>query len=455
MANGKQRTDNKQSNRRRISVILLKTITAICLGATLCAAQTINISGTVKDTAGVGISGATVKLEVADISTTTQGDGSFTLTNNPTQIQQSITGRGLTESPVRIHSGNISFTLSENTNVVISIHSVTGRLIYNNKRTYGSGTHAIEAPQQSTGISICKVNIGNESYSFKSSPFGTFSTEHIAALGGNSSALAKQAKTMAVIADVISVVKKGQIDFRNSIKTSDTTGMVIKMIPNAGDVTDADGNVYQSVRIGPQVWTVENLRTTKYNDGTDIPHVTESGVSGGRTGWVSLSTPAYCWYGNSIDAAYRRKWGALYNWHAVNTGKLAPAGWRVPTDAEWTALQNYLITNGYSWDGTTTHNKIAKSMATQTDWAGSTTVGCTGNDSSKNNTSGFSALPGGYRSRRGAFYDESLYGFWWSATEGGAFIAYYRYLHYSKESLLRSSYDKRLGFSVRLLRDSD
>ena len=109
-------------------MISFKTITSICLGATLCSAQAINISGTVVDTGGVGISGVTVKLEAADISTTTGDDGTFSLTNNSAQIQQDINGQGITKTPVRIQNGRITFALSENTNVVIS--SCSGSLIF-------------------------------------------------------------------------------------------------------------------------------------------------------------------------------------------------------------------------------------------------------------------------------------------------------------------------------------
>jgi uncharacterized protein (TIGR02145 family) len=430
-------------------VISLKAVTAICLGVTLCTAQTINISGTVKDTAGVGISGATVKLEVADISTTSGTDGSFTLTNSSTQIQPNFIRSAAAANPMQIHNRKISFTLSENVNVVISIHDVGGRRIYNSNKTYGPGTHAIVAPLQATGILIYKLNIGNDTYSFKSSPFGTFATERNAA-PDNSSALAKQAKTTAVIADVISVVKEGQINYRDSIKTSDTTGIVVKMIPNAGNVTDADGNVYQSVRIGSQVWTVEDLRTTKYSDGTAIPGPTFT-----TSQWSDLTTPAYCWYEDSTGAAYRQKWGALYNWYAVNTGKLAPEGWRVPTDADWTTLENYLIANGYNWDGTTTENKIGKSMAARTDWPSFTKAraGTIGNDLGKNNASGFSALPGGYRTNDGNFYTIRDYGYWWSATEYDASGAWDRNLRCLIERLLRYDTNKSCGFSVRLLRD--
>jgi uncharacterized protein (TIGR02145 family) len=154
---------------------------------------------------------------------------------------------------------------------------------------------------------------------------------------------------------------------------------------------------------------VENLKTTKYNDGTSIPFVSDTTV------WSNLTTPGYCWYND--DFSNKELFGALYNWYAVNTGKLAPAGWHVPTVADWTTLQDYLIANGYNWDGTTTSNKIAKAMAAQTDWSTSTKTGSIGNDLSKNNTSGFSALPGGHRYYNGYFgFSQLDFGNWWSAT---------------------------------------
>jgi uncharacterized protein (TIGR02145 family) len=214
-----------------------------------------------------------------------------------------------------------------------------------------------------------------------------------------------------------------------------------------GSVTDIDGNVYQTVKIGNQVWTVENLRTTKYNDGTPIPLVTD------KTAWKNLHTPGYCYYNNTSNADSIRKYGALYNWYAVDTKKLAPKGWHVPTYAEWTILENYLIANGYNWDGTTAVNKIAKSMAAKTDWRTAADAGDIGNDLTKNNRSGFSALPGGFRGDNGYFRVIGLYGYWWSATEIGASDAYFRYLGFGDAHLYRDGIRKSCGFSVRLLRD--
>ncbi len=215
-------------------------------------------------------------------------------------------------------------------------------------------------------------------------------------------------------------------------------------------VIDADGNVYTTVKIGNQLWTVENLRTTKYNDGSAVPHITDNAA------WEDLNTPGYCYYNNTTNADSIKKFGALYNWFAIDTKKLAPKGWHVPTDAEWTILEKYLVLNGYNWDGTTDTsalNKIGKSLAAKTDWITSTNVVAIGNDLSTNNSSGFSALPGGSRYLLGDFYDRGGSGNWWSATEYAASRAYYRHLYYGNDYLFRYYYSKEYGLSVRLVKD--
>ncbi len=99
--------------------------------------------------------------------------------------------------------------------------------------------------------------------------------------------------------------------------------------------TDKNNNNYTVVKIGNQTWMAENLKTTRFNDGTPIPLVSDN------TTWSTLSTPGYCWYNND-SVNFKDFGGALYNWYAVNTAKLAPPGWHVPTDAEWTTLTNYV-----------------------------------------------------------------------------------------------------------------
>jgi uncharacterized protein (TIGR02145 family) len=211
-------------------------------------------------------------------------------------------------------------------------------------------------------------------------------------------------------------------------------------------VTDIDGNFYPVVTIGNQVWTTVNLRTTRYNDGTPIPLVTDS------LEWSNLSTPGYCWYDNSTDTTEQEKWGALYNWYVVNTGKLAPAGWHVPTDAEWTVLKNYLIANKYNWDDSISGNKIGKSLAAKTDWYSSSQEGTVGNDLSSNNSTDFSALPGGKRVNDGNFYEKSFHGLWWSATDSMLY-AMYSLLAYNYQTLGGGAGDQEWGLSVRLVRE--
>jgi uncharacterized protein (TIGR02145 family) len=218
-----------------------------------------------------------------------------------------------------------------------------------------------------------------------------------------------------------------------------------------GSVTDIDGNVYKTIQIGNQEWMAENLRTTKYNDGTAIPHVADS------ASWIALAAPGYCYHNNTTDADSIRKFGALYNWYVVETNKLAPAGWHVPTDAEWTTLENFLIDSGYNWDGTKTGNKIAKALAAETDWHTDPGSGAIGNDLTKNNKSGFSALPGACRNyglvSGSSFPSLGYNGYWWSATQFDAWNAYTRQLCSGLGDLRRYSFDNCGGLSVRLVKD--
>ncbi|MCK9333645.1 MAG: fibrobacter succinogenes major paralogous domain-containing protein, partial [Candidatus Cloacimonetes bacterium] len=206
-----------------------------------------------------------------------------------------------------------------------------------------------------------------------------------------------------------------------------------------------DGVTYNTVQIGSQCWLKENLRTTKYNDNSSIPEVTDAST------WTSTTSGAYCCYDNNPSNC--DTYGALYNWYAVNTGKLCPSGWHVPSDAEWDTLTNYLSANSQYWCGSNS-SYIAKSLASTTLWNTHTGTCTVGNDLSANNSTGFSALPGGYRnSSDGSFYYLSYYGYWWSSTENGASYAWFRSLNYNNANASRSSFNKRFGLSVRCLRD--
>jgi uncharacterized protein (TIGR02145 family) len=211
-------------------------------------------------------------------------------------------------------------------------------------------------------------------------------------------------------------------------------------------VKDIDGNVYKTVIIGDQEWFAENLKTTKYNNGTPIPNVTSN------SDWSNLTSGAYAWYENN-EATYKNAYGALYNWYAVNTGNLCPTGWHVPTDAEWSQLISHIDPSAdpTEWSESEIAGSKLKSTRTAPDahprWESSNTVAT--------DEYGFSALPGGSRyDVSGRFYDVGGYGFWWSSTEDGASYAWFRYMHFGNEYVARSNYSKKLGLSVRCIRDN-
>lgn len=210
-------------------------------------------------------------------------------------------------------------------------------------------------------------------------------------------------------------------------------------------VADVDGNVYNTITVGSQVWLAENLKTTKFNDGTSIPLVTANDT------WDSLTTPAYCWFDN--DPWYKEKYGALYNWYTVGTAMLCPAGWHVATDDDWTKLEYYLIKNGFNYDGTKIYNKVAKSLASTTDWRFTNGFGYIGVDPENNNSVGFSAWPSGNLTSDGIFsgFGESCY--WWSPQEYTQYNIMYRRLRYNSEKIEAFTSNKQFGYSVRCIKD--
>lgn len=210
---------------------------------------------------------------------------------------------------------------------------------------------------------------------------------------------------------------------------------------------DSEGNNYTTVTIGTQTWMAENLKTTRYNDGTSIPLTTD------MTTWSIETSPGYCWYNND-SITYKKIYGALYNYYTVKTGKLAPTGWHVPTDTEWTIMESFLIANGYNYDGTITGSKVAKSMASTNDWQVYSVIGTIGYDLTKNNNSGFSACSAGNRWRDGSFNYKGIGGFWWSLTERSNTSALMRSLIFASSVLLGGEDDNQFGLSVRCIKDT-
>ena len=208
-------------------------------------------------------------------------------------------------------------------------------------------------------------------------------------------------------------------------------------------ITDYDGNVYQTVQIGNQVWMSENLKTTHYANGTAIPLVEDS-LEWDNMGYTDK---AYCYYDNS--SSNKDTYGALYNWAAAMNGAssssanpsgvqgVCPDGWHLPSDTEWTELTDYLggldVAGGKMKETGTVH------------WV-SPNTGAT-------NSSGFTALPGGYRHMIGNFSIIGWQAFFWSSTEGNSGNAWYRILSWGYSGVYSDYFYKETGFSVRCLRD--
>jgi uncharacterized protein (TIGR02145 family) len=213
--------------------------------------------------------------------------------------------------------------------------------------------------------------------------------------------------------------------------TNGKTTAVFNPSVTYGTIIDQDGNTYKTVTIGTQIWMAENLRTTKYNDSTIIPNVISNNE------WDTLTRGAYCNYNNTSSIDSIATFGRLYNWHAVNTGKLAPKGWHVPTNADWTTLTDFLgaeIVAG---------GKLKENGPKLWVWP----------NSAATNKTGFTALPGGSRGQNGKFYDVGYYGTWWCADETGTNLAWGRDVGYATGYIAIDYVNKTLGFSVRCVRD--
>jgi uncharacterized protein (TIGR02145 family) len=181
---------------------------------------------------------------------------------------------------------------------------------------------------------------------------------------------------------------------------------------------------------------VENLKTTKYNDGTGIPLITDN------TEWKNTATPAYCWYDNNISN--RDTYGALYNWYAVNSGKLCPVGWLVASESDWADLISFL-------DGESVAGGKLKTMGTI---EGGDGLWYNPNVEATNETD-FSALPGGMRGGSGIFFDFGYGGVWWTSSEYSSERAHYFYINNFNGTIGQGvdGGNKLAGFSVRCIKD--
>jgi uncharacterized protein (TIGR02145 family) len=207
-------------------------------------------------------------------------------------------------------------------------------------------------------------------------------------------------------------------------------GCFHSLISLSQSVRDADGNFYSVVTIGDQQWLGENLKTTRFNDGKEIPMVTDGAK------WKAMKSPAFCWFNN--DVHNKDVYGALYNWYAVETKKLCPKGWHVPAAWEWDEMIAYL-------GGELIAGEKLKEKGFE-HWKSSL--------STSTNEYGFTALPGGMRFETGTFpvFGDS-YGVWWTTTGFSTYYAWNRGMYFANGNIYKGHDNMKNGYSVRCIKD--
>lgn len=215
-----------------------------------------------------------------------------------------------------------------------------------------------------------------------------------------------------------------------------------------GTVTDIDGNIYNTIKLGTQTWMVENLKTIHYQNGDPIPNITDN------NDWLSARSGAWCTYHNVQNVDSLAIFGRLYNLYAVTgTRSIAPTGWHVPSNDEWTILIEYLKDNGYGFYGS--RDQITKSMASTFGWISQREdmVALVGSNQMSNNKSGFTGFPHGYRLYSGGFIEKGLLCCWWSTTMDGTSAAWIMGFNGSGNVETRFSLDRSCGLSIRCIKN--
>lgn len=223
---------------------------------------------------------------------------------------------------------------------------------------------------------------------------------------------------------------------------------------NFGELTDIEGNVYKTIKIGNQEWMAENLKSTRYINGTTIEYIEDNSK------WQNSEVGAYCWFNNDIG---NNKFGAIYNWYVINSN-ICPKGWRIPNKNDWRKLNDFLNKKGFSYDGKKDEwgHKTGKALADKNGWRNSEKFGYVGFEPEENNKSKFSGKPFGFRFGNGKFSDtpESAC-FWWSnesnngmGKDGDGEYSVARSLAYHDSSLNGGgSYSKNYGCYLRLVKE--
>jgi uncharacterized protein (TIGR02145 family) len=261
--------------------------------------------------------------------------------------------------------------------------------------------------------------------------------------------------------DTIYLMSQGQVLVKYNVSKVDSIIFYKPAAYSGNTVIDIDGNIYNTVKIGNQTWIAENLKTTRYADGTPITNIS------GNALWDLLgdNEKAYCWYNDSIK--YKNSHGAYYTWAAAMNGAastsnivqgVCPTGWHIPTPADQVGLGSQLGQNGYIYDGSTTgnvFNKVAKAIAIDNDWTSSTVEGSVGNTDypTMRNKAGYNAYPSGYRNPSGDFTLFKNSAVWPISLETSPSSVYSTKLNYNSADIESSNSTKSSGLTVRCIKD--
>ena len=329
----------------------------------------------------------------------------------------------------------MKFTLPMTGETIISMYDVAGRKIIQKQDLLERGQHTYRI--EGVGQGLYTVIVSSGRYKLSGTLLCPQSRKNVTRIEYEDASFIKEEENgiKGTTAEIEMQYNAGDRLKLTAVSGSKST--VITDVPTSSKTidfsfvscTDKDGNNYPVVKIATQLWMAENLKTTRYSDGTEIPLVTDN------TEWIKLTTPGYCWYKND-DATYKSTYGAMYNWHAVNSGKICPAGWHVSTDAEWTILKHYL--GGES---------VAGGKLKETGFLHWTTP-----NTGATNETGFTALPGGFRGDGGTFNGLKNIGYWWSPTSGGTSNAWSNSMYWSGSDVF-TMYSDIYGFSVRCVID--
>ncbi|MDD2890243.1 MAG: FISUMP domain-containing protein [bacterium] len=398
--------------------------------------------------------GASTTVDSVKVENLTQGSD-ITLRGSDTLYLTSI---GINETDLNPVKGNnmhiypnpmtgncsVDFEVTAQGKTTLNLYNITGKRILQTQGVLSKGRHTYSLSGLSSGIYILKIKLecgssSKDKYSYiakvvsNNSRKGIAEIKYVGITPQSTVSNTGKVKSSKGVKSVITM----QYTTGDRLKITGESGVlrtIFMLIPSKSqtvtfnfiDCTDADGNHYAVVQIGTQVWMVENLKATKYRDGSSIPNVAAN------SSWAKLTTGAYC--NSNNDTVMDDTYGYLYNWYVVGDSRnICPVGWHIPADSEWTILTNYLGAAGGKM-------KEVGITCWLTPNAGAT------------NESGFSALPSGCRDTGGSFSSIGTGAHWWSSSmEYNA--AWGRSLSYSNTTVLRFTCGKICGFGICCVKD--